>query len=146
MKHYHILLFLIFFFPYCEQPNNYYQIGIYDDYRKAIMLSKNLKKNILVIFDVHGSAFDYTSTFLKDTDIVKLLRDDFVVVRLMCDDRKKNSTDSLTVGQVNRALQTRLLSLNVQPVYCVVDSNEQVKNTLFFTKDKLIFLNFLRTE
>jgi hypothetical protein len=79
------------------------------------------ESKIFVIFDLIGSSTQSVDKILADEEVLKAL-DNCIIVRLMCDDRKKMN-NSLTVGTYNSTLQRQITGEYYQPMFCFLDKS-----------------------
>jgi hypothetical protein len=92
-------------------------LTIYYSIEEGIDVAKKEDKFIFIAFDLYISNVDLNRYF-EDSDIQDALRD-FVVVRLLCDD-KKVINDSTTIGSKNSDFQTRIFEKYYQPMFAFI--------------------------
>jgi hypothetical protein len=111
MKAHFLILLLI-----CScQPTKTFKI--HDNFEAAKSEAQIQHKKILIIFDLFGASINHVDNMLNE--ITNSL-EQYVVVRLMCDDRKMMN-DSISVGEFNTNLQLKITGGIYQPMYCVLD-------------------------
>lgn len=109
------------------------------DYQEALEASKVMKKPIFVDFTGHScvNCRKMERAVLSKPEILRRLKDEFIVVSLYCDDKTRLPIDEQrksdydgkmmkTIGDVNLDLQfTRFKSVS-QPLYVFIDANQEV--------------------
>jgi thiol:disulfide interchange protein DsbD len=108
----------------------------YFDYEEALAASKRENKPIFVDFTGHGcvNCREMEANVWSDPEVLKRLQEDFIVVALYVDDKKKLPEDQWyvseydgkkkkTIGKQNADLQIRKYNVNAQPYYVLLDEN-----------------------
>ncbi|NOU59340.1 protein-disulfide reductase DsbD family protein [Marinifilum caeruleilacunae] len=108
----------------------------YFDYDEALEASKREGKPIFVDFTGHGcvNCREMEANVWSDPEVLKRLQEDFIVVALYVDDKKKLPEDQWyvseydgkkkkTIGKQNADLQIRKYNVNAQPYYVLLDEN-----------------------
>lgn len=108
----------------------------YFDYEEGYACARKLNKPVFI--DVKGHACSnckkMENTVWSQPEVMKRLREDFVIIALYVDDRTKlpesewqTSQDGKsilkTIGQVNADLQVKLFKTNTQPYYTITDTD-----------------------
>lgn len=108
---------------------------------------------------------EFYNDLLTTREVLNTLKEDFVVIELYVDDRKEiepsdtlnlykikfsdevkeRITKAKTIGGINRAIETEWLHRNNQPLYLVIDSEQNILVTPFeyTNKDSGYFLTKL---
>ncbi len=111
-------------------------IETYYDYNEALAASKVLNKPIMLDFTGHSciNCRKMERAVLSKPDILRRLKQEFIVVSLYCDDRNKldedeqglkseNGTLLKTIGDKNVDLQLTKFNSLAQPLYVFVDAD-----------------------
>ncbi len=113
-------------------------IETYFDYHEALAASKALNKPVLVDFTGHScvNCRKMERAVLSKPDILKRMRDEFIIVSLYCDDKTKLSESEIitgsdgkkitTLGAKNLELQYTKFNAVAQPLYVFVDSDGNI--------------------
>ena len=100
--------------------------------------------NIFVIFDLFGSSTHYVDDILADEAIQKSLRS-FVVVRLMCDDRRMLN-DSISIGKFNSDFQIALTGKYYQPMFCFLNQQgDRIAPPMWYSEQTEL-LEYIQTQ
>ena len=107
----------------------------YFDYDQALRVSKELKKPVFVDFTGHGctNCREMENRVWSDPEILKRLRENYVVVALYVDDKviempkeewytNKSGREVKLLGKKNAEIQTSKFGTNSQPYYVILDS------------------------
>ena len=131
--------------------------GFYD-YEQALECSKKQNKPVFVDFTGHGcvNCREMEANVWSDPEVLKMLRNDFIVVALYVDDKTELAEEDWTtstydgkikktIGKKFADLQISKFNINAQPFYVILDENGQQLTTKSHAYDKNIshFLNFL---
>ena len=108
------------------------------DYDQALTFAKQVNKPIFIDFTGHGcvNCRKMEQYVWSNTEVLKRLRDDFVVVALYVDDKTSipesewytsafDGKVKKTIGKRNFAFQIDAFNGNAQPYYVLLDTNEQ---------------------
>jgi len=108
----------------------------YFDYDEALEASKREGKPIFVDFTGHGcvNCREMEANVWSDPAVLKRLQEDFIIVALYVDDKKKlpeeewyvseyDGKKKKTIGKQNADLQIRKYNVNAQPYYVLLDEN-----------------------
>jgi thiol:disulfide interchange protein DsbD len=111
----------------------------YFDYEQALNVSKELKKPLFIDFTGHGctNCREMENRVWSDPEILRRLRENFVVVALYVDDKvielpkeewyvNEKGREVKLLGRKNAEIQTRKFGTNSQPYYVILDSNEKL--------------------
>ena len=134
-------------------------LATYFDYKQALSCARRQHKPLLLDFVGHAcsNCKEMETTVFTDPEVIRLLKNNFVIVKLYVDDRTKlpeadwvtSSVDGKVkkkMGQVNADLQIDRYKTNTQPYYVIIDNNEKtLGKPLGHTLDKEEFINFLKT-
>ncbi len=147
----------------CDEPkyNDLFELPYnlqgYFDYKQALACAKKLNKPLLLDFVGHAcsNCKEMEAKVWSDPEVLKRLRNDFVLVELYVDDRTKlpeeewvtSSYDGKvkkTIGKVNADLEISRFRVNSQPYYVILDTDEKVLTPpIGHTLDIREFINFL---
>ncbi|HNX55608.1 MAG TPA: protein-disulfide reductase DsbD family protein [Prolixibacteraceae bacterium] len=108
----------------------------YFDFDQALKVSKELKKPIFVDFTGHGctNCREMENRVWSDPEVLKRLRENFVLVALYVDDKviempqsewytNKAGKEIKLLGKKNAEIQTEKFNTNSQPYYVILDSD-----------------------
>jgi thiol:disulfide interchange protein DsbD len=128
----------------------------YYDYDQAVAKAKELKKPIFIDFTGHTCANCrmMEGDVLSDDAILKMLKEDFVVLSLYCDERRKYPKDEWvnpekgsikkSIGDINQYRQSEQFGSSGQPFYYVMDWDENTYGVWGgYKNDKPAFTKFL---
>ncbi len=132
-------------------------LATYFDYDQALACARKQNKPLLLDFVGHAcsNCKEMETTVFTDPDVIRLLKNDFVIVKLYVDDRTKLPEENWVttgkgkvlkkMGQVNAHLQIERYKTNTQPYYVIIDNDEKVLGEpLGHTLDKEEFIRFLK--
>lgn len=112
----------------------------YFDYKQALECAKAQNKPLFIDFTGHGcvNCREMESVVWKDPEVLKRLKQNFVIVALYIDDKVIKLPESewvkssysgkmlKTLGKLNADMQISRYKTNAQPYYCVLDHNEEL--------------------
>ncbi len=111
----------------------------YFDYDQAIACAKAQNKPLFIDFTGHGcvNCREMEARVWSDPQVLKRLKEDFVVVGLYVDDKKKlpesewvtstfDGRVKKTIGKINADFQISRYENNAQPYYVILDENEKL--------------------
>ncbi len=113
----------------------------FEDYNEGIAYAKEVNKPVLV--DFTGRACQncrlMESNVWSDEQVLKILKNDIVLISLFCDEQIKlpidhqytsteTNSDITTVGQKWSEFQRQKFQTNARPYYVLMDANEKVLN------------------
>jgi thiol:disulfide interchange protein len=111
----------------------------YFDYDQALRVAKKLNKPVFVDFTGHGctNCREMENRVWSDPEVLKRLRENFVVVALYVDDKViempesewyTNSSGKLVklLGKKNSEIQIKKYEANAQPFYVLLDTNDSM--------------------
>jgi thiol:disulfide interchange protein DsbD len=115
-------------------------INSYFDYDEALKCAREQGKPLFIDFTGHGcvNCRKMEEKVWSDPTVLKLLKEKFVVVSLYVDDKKiklqpneffkSHSTGKqiTTLGDKNAELQEYYFGKTTQPLYCLLDANEEL--------------------
>jgi thiol:disulfide interchange protein DsbD len=147
----------------CEQPkySDFLHLphGLegYFDYDQGLACAKALNKPVFIDFTGHGcvNCREMEASVWSDPEVLKRLRDDFVVIALYVDDKtrlpkdewvksKRDGKMKKTVGKKYADLQITRFNVNAQPYYVLLDTNgELLVNPRAYDLDVQAFVDFL---
>lgn len=106
--------------------------GFYD-YNEGMEYAKAVGKPIFLDFTGHGcvNCREMEANVWSDPTVLKILRDDFVIIALYVDDKKELPQEQWvtdgkgkiqkTIGKINASWQIARFGVNAQPYYCLID-------------------------
>ncbi|HTF18273.1 MAG TPA: cytochrome c biogenesis protein CcdA [Chryseolinea sp.] len=129
----------------------------YFDYDQAIACARQQGKPLFIDFTGHGctNCREMESVVWSDPEVLKRLRNDFVVVALYIDDKTElpesdwytsgyDQKVKKTIGKQNADLQITNLNNNAQPFYVLLGSDERVLVSPYgYDKNVSSFVKFL---
>ncbi len=108
----------------------------YFDYEEGIACAKKMNKPVLLDFTGHAcsNCKEMESKVWSDPEVLKRLREDYIIIALYVDDRTKlpesewveSTVDGKvkkTLGKKNADFQIAKYNINTQPYYVLVDTN-----------------------
>ena len=129
----------------CEQPKYSeflhlpHGLSGYFDYDQALACAREQDKPLFIDFTGHGcvNCREMEANVWSDPEVLKRLKEDFVVVALYVDDKTElpenewytstyDKKIKKTIGKQNADLQIRNLNNNAQPFYVLVGKDEKV--------------------
>ena len=129
----------------CENPKYAdflhlpYGLSGYFDYKQGLECAKVLNKPVFLDFKGHAcsNCKELEAKVWSDPDVLKRLKEDFVIIALYVDDRTKLPEDEWitseydgkikkTIGKMNADFQISRFKINSQPYYVILDSDENV--------------------
>ncbi|OEK07510.1 disulfide bond formation protein DsbD [Roseivirga misakiensis] len=127
------------------------------DYDQAIAFAKSVKKPLFIDFTGHGcvNCRKMEQNVWSDQEVLKRLKEDFVVVAIYVDDKTKlpenewytstfDNKVKKTIGKQNFDFQIVRFNGNAQPYYVLLDNDEQpLVSPLSYDPDVDNFINFL---
>lgn len=131
----------------------------YFDYEQALACAREQNKPLFIDFTGHGctNCREMEANVWADPEVLKRLRNDFVVVALYVDDKTElpeadwytsgyDNKVKKTIGKQNADLQITRLNNNAQPFYVLVGKDERVLAWPYgYDKDVEDFIKFLET-
>ncbi len=116
-----------------------YGLTSFYDYDEALAAGKALDKPVMVDFTGINcvNCRKMESAVWSDPEVMKMLKEDFVIASLYCDydkmeapkDQQRYSkilgSDIITIGDMNEAIQAEKFGANSQPFYFFVDGEEK---------------------
>jgi thiol:disulfide interchange protein DsbD len=129
----------------------------YFDYDQALACARQQGKPLFIDFTGHGctNCREMEAVVWSDPEVLKRLREDFVVVALYVDDKTElpesewytsayDKKVKKTIGKQNADLQITNLNNNAQPFYILVGNDERVLVPPYgYKKDVSSFVRFL---
>lgn len=94
---------------------------------------------MFIVFDLLGSSSNYVQTLLDDYQVKYNLKN-YIIVRLMCDDRSLKNEEG-SIGSYNAQLQIQMTGKRFQPMFCFAELVD-FKNNIY----GLHVLNFSTTK
>ena len=111
----------------------------YFDYQQGIAAAKKLNKPVFIDFTGHGcvNCRQMEATVWSDPRVLKILKDDYVIIALYVDDKKKlpesdwivstyDGKKKKTLGKINADFQITKFGINAQPYYVLQDKKENL--------------------
>jgi thioredoxin-related protein len=111
-----LLLIFSMYFTNCDSPE---KLVVFDNFEAALAHAKYRQVKMLVIFDWHGAPTDFVEKLLENNEVKRSLKG-YIVVRLMCDDRRTGQNGA-RIGRINSELQIQKTGVNSQPLFCFFD-------------------------
>lgn len=132
-------------------------ISTFFDYEEALAASKKMKKPILLDFTGHScvNCRKMERSVLSKPEVLRMLKQDFIVVSLYCDDKttlaeneffksKIDGANITTIGGKNLELEITKFGAVAQPLYIFTDSDGNViQNAGGFVPDVQRFVNIM---
>ena len=148
----------------CEEPKYGdvlelpHDLSGYFDYEQALSCARAQDKPVFVDFTGHGcnNCREMENSVWSDPEVLKMLRDEYVVVALYVDDKTqmpeedwsvstKNGKVKKTIGSKNIDFQETRFGANAQPYYVLLDNDgDMLMIPRSYSKDKAAFLTFLK--
>ena len=129
----------------------------YFDYEQALACAKAQNKPLYVDFTGHGcvNCREMEANVWSDPRVLKMLRDDFIIVALYVDDKTKLPEEEWvvggdgkmkkTIGRKYADFQITKFGTNAQPYYCLMGYNgELLHEPRAYNLDKDGFVQFLK--
>ncbi|MBL6962842.1 MAG: thioredoxin family protein [Bacteroidetes bacterium] len=130
----------------------------YFDYEQGLACAKEQGKPVFIDFTGHGcvNCREMEASVWSDPRVLKMLREDFVVIALYVDDKKKlpenewfvsdyDGKTKKTIGRKYADFQINRFGINAQPYYVILNHEEkQLVPAHAYNKDILKFLDFLQ--
>ncbi len=129
----------------------------YFDYDQALACARQQRKPLFIDFTGHGctNCREMEAVVWNDPEVLKRLKNDFVIVALYVDDKTELPEDAWytsaydkkvkkTIGKQNADLQITNLNNNAQPFYILLGNDERVLVSPYgYDKDVPSFVRFL---
>ena len=109
------------------------------DYCQALTYSKLVNKPVFIDFTGHGcvNCRKMEANVWSNPEVLKILNEDYVVVALYADEKEKlaenewyvspyDNKEKKEIGKQNLDLQIRKFNANAQPLYVLIDHNENM--------------------
>ena len=129
----------------------------YFDYEQALACAKAQNKPIYVDFTGHGcvNCREMEANVWSDPRVLKMLREDYIIVALYVDDKTKlpeeewvvggDGKTKKTIGRKYADFQISKFNTNAQPYYCLMGHNgELLVDPRAYDLDKDAFVKFLQ--
>jgi thiol:disulfide interchange protein len=129
------------------------------DYKEAVEYAKKVNKPIFIDFTGRqcGNCRKMEASVWPDPEVLKRLREDYVVVALYVDDKtdlpknewftsKDDGLEKTTIGDQNFDFEITKFNANAQPYYCLMNPNDDSKPLIqprAFDQDVKAFTDFL---
>ncbi len=125
---------------YSDLLHSPHGIHSYYDYDEAIACAREQNKPLFIDFTGHGcvNCRKMEEKVWSDPNVLKLLKEDYIVVSLYVDDKKINLSEDeyfmsrssgkviKTLGEKNAELEEYYFGKSTQPLYCLLDQNEDL--------------------
>ena len=142
---------------YGDMLNTPHGIQGYFDYKQALACAKEQNKPLFIYFKGHGcvNCREMESKVWSDPEVLRRLKEDFVVVSLYVDDKKElpesewytstyDNKVKKSIGDQNADFQIIKYKTNSQPLYVIVDEKgEQLNAPRAYDKDVQAYIKFL---
>ena len=149
--------------PLTTQDFNLYDNEVHPDahdYEIAMQMAQTAGKPVLVDFSGFGcvNCRKMEAAVWTDPTVAEMLKNDFVLVTLMVDDRTPLATpfvvneggvrkEFTTVGEKNSYIQRNKFGANAQPFYVALDAEgNPVNKSYAFNENPSDFIEFLKTS
>ncbi len=116
-----------------------YNLEGYFDYKQGLACARKLNKPIFVVFTGHacGNCHKMENDVWSNPEVLKRLREDFVVIMLYADDRTElpksewvtstyDGKVKNTIGKLNADLRITRFNANIQPYYVLLGTDEKL--------------------
>ena len=125
---------------YSDYLHSPHGIHSYFDYDEAVACAREQKKPLFIDFTGHGcvNCRKMEEKVWADPKVLSLLKEKYIVVSLYVDDKKIKLSESeyftsrssgktiTTLGDKNAELQEYYFGKSTQPLYCLLNSNEEL--------------------
>jgi hypothetical protein len=120
----------------------------FSNYSFGLECAKKMHKTALIFFNGrHSVNSRRLELMIKDnSQIGDYLRENYVIIDLLVDDKTTLPNSSKTVGEVNNNLEIEKFKVNYQPFFVIIDEHNNIKRTMGSTTDASIFLSFLKEQ
>lgn len=129
----------------------------YFDYEQALACAREQNKPLFIDFTGHGcvNCREMEARVWSHPEVLKRLREDFVLVALYVDDKKElpaskwyvssyDGKEKKTIGKQNADLQITRFNNNAQPYYVILDANENLLvKPIAYDLNPMNFVSFL---
>jgi len=114
-------------------------------YEEAVALSQKNQKPLLLFFTGYAcvNAQKMGEYILSDAQIQNILNNEVVFVALFTDEMIKSEKGTTTIGEQNLKLQISKFGNNLQPLFVILNLDEEIISMRGYTSDKNAFLDFL---
>ncbi len=134
-----------------------YDLDGYYDYEQGMKCARELNKPVFLDFKGHAcsNCKEMESKVWSDPEVLKRLRENFVIIALYVDDRTKlpeeewvqskvDGKTKKTIGKVNADIQISMFEMNSQPYYVIVDHNgEALVEPMSYNLNVKEYIDFL---
>jgi len=148
----------------CEEPKYGdilelpYNIDGYFEYEQGLACAEELDKPVLLYFTGHScsNCKQMQGKVWSDNRVQKILNEEFVVIALYIDDKKKlpesewitseyDGKVKKTIGKKNADIQITKFNSNTQPYYIILDdSGEKISESIGYELDPDKFISYLK--
>lgn len=131
----------------------------YKTFEDGLKKSKDANKPLLLYFNGYAcvNARKMEEFILTEPDIQEYIRENFVLVNLLVDDKKKLedgqmyysevlSRNITTIGQKNSEFQIRQFRANDQPLFVIVGTDEKEVSRIGYVTEESKFTEFLKNK
>jgi thiol:disulfide interchange protein DsbD len=127
-------------------------------YEEGMEYARKVGKPVFIDFTGHGcvNCREMEARVWSDPRVLKLLREEFVLIALYADDKKtavegdwitsENGRVLKSIGKINAHLAMNKYNVNAQPYYAIIDpaTEEHLTDPMGYNLDVEVFLEFLR--
>ncbi|MDD2419276.1 MAG: thioredoxin family protein [Bacteroidales bacterium] len=127
-------------------------------YQEGMEYAKKVGKPVFIDFTGHGcvNCREMEARVWSDPRVLKLLREEFVLIALYADDKKtavegdwitsESGRVLKSIGKINAHLAMNKYNVNAQPYYAIIDpaTEEHLTDPMGYNLDVEVFLEFLR--
>jgi thiol:disulfide interchange protein DsbD len=131
----------------------------YFEYKEALAAAKKAGKPLFIDFTGHGcvNCRKMEANVWADAQVLRALKEDFVVVALYADERKEAAPDDWiqnaegetlkTIGSINLNLQSERFKTTSQPYYVILNPKDErlLANPMAYDEKVSNFITFLET-
>lgn len=127
-------------------------------YEEGMAYARKVGKPVFIDFTGHGcvNCREMEARVWSDPRVLKMLREDFVLIALYADDKKTavesdwitsdNGRQLKSIGKINAHLAMNKYNVNAQPYYAIIDpaTEEHLTDPRGYNLDVELFLDFLK--
>ena len=101
----------------------------FDDYLYGLACAKKMHKSSLIFFNAHYSVNSrrLESLMTYNPQINSYLKEHYIIINLMVDDRTLPLNSLKTIGEINGDLERKNFKVNYQPFLVIIDEHNNIK-------------------
>jgi hypothetical protein len=117
----------------------------FKDYLYGLECAKKMHMASLIFFNAYHSINSrrLESLITYNPQINSYLKENFIIINLIVDDKTAMPNSSKTVGETNSNLETEKFKADYQPFVVIIDEHNNIKRSMSSSYDSNTFLNFL---